>query len=129
MSFNASMLFFLFFLAASGRIIQIFLKHSLKMGMFSIVSLVVNLLILVFVPATMFFGFLAGIFGFIAQILAAPFGWIAYALSAYELLVVDLFSRLPFAAFNFSIPLWLMLLIYAIYAVTIYRLNLKNKKT
>ena len=41
-----------------------------KMGMFSVVSLPVNLLVLIFVPITMFFGFLAGGIGFISQIFA-----------------------------------------------------------
>jgi competence protein ComEC len=103
---------------------QIFVLPFLlyKMGLFSVVSLPVNLLILIFVPATMFFGFATGIAGFISQIIFVPFGWISYAFSAYELWIVDVFSKLPFAAFNISIPFWLMLLIYAGYALVLYKL-------
>jgi competence protein ComEC len=103
---------------------QIFVLPFLlyKMGLFSVVSLPVNLLILIFVPATMFFGFATGIAGFISQIISVPFGWISYAFSAYELWIVDVFSKLPFAAFNISIPFWLMLLIYAGYALVLYKL-------
>jgi competence protein ComEC len=107
---------------------QIFVLPFLlyKMGLFSIVSLPVNLLVLIFVPATMFFGFLAGIIGFISYLLATPFGWIAYIFSAYELWIVNLFSKLPFAAFNISISFWLMLVIYAIYVIALYKLNKKR---
>ena len=106
---------------------QIFILPFLlyKMGLFSAVALAVNLLILIFVPATMFFGFASGIAGFISQILSIPFGWIAYAFSAYELWVVDIFSKLPFASFNISISFWPMILIYSIYIIILFKLNRK----
>lgn len=109
---------------------QIFVLPLLlyKMGIFSAVSLPVNLLILIFVPVTMFFGFITGILGMIAQILAVPFGWISYAFLQYELFVVKIFAKLPFASFNISnFPLWLMLGMYAVYAIIIYEINAKNK--
>lgn len=107
---------------------QIFVLPLLlyKMGLFSVVALPVNLLILIFVPATMFFGFAAGGLGFISHFLAIPFSWVAYIFSAYELWIVDLFSKLPFAAFNISIPFWLMILIYAGYGIVLYKLSEKN---
>ncbi len=113
-------------IASSTVSTQIFVLPFIlyKMGLFSLVALPVNLLILIFVPITMFFGFFAGGLGFISNFLAIPFGWIAYAFSAYELWVVNLFSKLPFASFNISISLWLMILIYMIYALIIF----KNKK-
>ena len=97
-----------------------------KMGMFSIVGLPVNLLILSFVPVTMFFSFIAAGLGFISQFLSLPFGWIAYGLSAYELWITNIFSKLPFSSFNIFIPFWLMLLIYAGYALVLYKLNKKK---
>ena len=108
---------------------QIFVLPFLlyQMGLFSAVALPVNLLILFFVPLTMFFGFLAGGLGFISGFLAVPFGWIVYALSAYELWIVNLFSKLPFAAFNISIPFWLTLFIYIGYAILLFKLS-RNKK-
>ncbi len=108
---------------------QIFVLPFLlyKMGMFSVVSLPVNLLVLFFVPITMFFGFLAGGLGFVSGFLATPFGWIAYAFSTYELWIVNLFSKLPFAAFDISIPLWLTLFIYIGYAILLFKLS-RNKK-
>jgi len=94
-----------------------------KMGEISIVSLPVNLLILIFVPVTMLFGFLTGLLGFFGTIFSVPFAWPAYFLLAYDLKVVDIFSSIPFASVNLKVPLWIMSLIYVIYAVIILKLN------
>lgn len=98
-----------------------------KTGVFSIVSLPVNLLILSAIPITMLFGFLAGMTAFISTVLALPFAYGAYALLAYELAVVEWFARLPFAAVALaSFPLWLVVLWYAGYGVIILRMRQKN---
>lgn len=102
---------------------QIFVLPLLlyKMGLFSAVSLPVNLLILTFVPVTMFFGFLTSGIGMISSALSIPFGWISYALTQYELWIVKIFASLPFASKTISnFPLWPMLIIYAFYAIIIY---------
>lgn len=88
-----------------------------KTGVLSIVSLPVNLLILSAVPATMLLGFLTGIAGFLGSAFAAPFAFLSYALLAYDLAVVDWFSKLPFAALSLPyFPLWLAVFWYGIYA-------------
>lgn len=110
---------------------QIFVLPLLlyKMGLFSLVSLPVNLLVLIFVPVTMFFGFLTGGLGMASNILSTPFGWIGYAFLQYELRVVDFFAKLPFSSFTIkNFPFWLTLFVYIIYSVIIYRINAKKKK-
>lgn len=115
-------------------------------GIFSLVGLPVNILILPFIPATMFFGFMAAGLGFASTllgtsastalgagvfgVLAAPFGWTDYILLGYQLKVVEFFSSLPFSSFSFSrFPFWLTLFFYAGYAILIYKYkNGKNKK-
>jgi len=98
-----------------------------KMGLFSIVGVPVNLLVLIFIPATMFFGFVTAMAGFISTFLSIPFRWITYGLLAYQLKVVDLFASLPFASFTINnFPLWLMLLVYAVYAILIFKLYKRN---
>ena len=83
-----------------------------------------NVLILAAIPLTMLFGFLAGVFGFVWGILALPFAWVAYALLAYELVVVEWFARLPFAAITLaSFPAWVAALWYAVYGVVIWRMR------
>lgn len=96
------------------------------MGQLSIVALPVNLLILPFVPATMLFGFLTSIFGFLGGFLSAPFGLAAYLLLHYELKIVDFFSHLPFAAVSVSnFPLIAVVGIYLIYGVALIFLHRK----
>lgn len=73
-----------------------------KTGLFSIVGLPVNFLILPFIPLTMFFGFAVGITGMLNALLSAPFGWASYGLLQYELFIVDIFAKLPFSAINIS---------------------------
>lgn len=105
---------------------QIFVLPMLlyKMGELSLVALPVNLLILFAIPATMFFGFLTGIFGFISTLLAFPVAFVAYALLDYELRVVEFFSHLPFASLAVNyFPLWFALLVYAFYLVIYLRLR------
>jgi len=59
---------------------QIFVLPLLlyKMGQLSLVALPVNLLILIFVPLTMLFGFLTGMIGFLSIALSLPFAFITY---------------------------------------------------
>lgn len=117
-------------IAAATISTQIFVLPLLlyKTGIFSAVSLPVNLLILIFVPATMLFGFFTGVLGMIWGTLSIPFGWISYALLQYELSIVQFFANLPFASFNIkNFPPWLTLAIYAFCGWWIHKLE-QNKK-
>jgi competence protein ComEC len=108
---------------------QIFVLPLLlyKTGIFSAVALPVNLLILIFMPLTMFFGFIAGTLGIIAKTIAVPFGWLGYALTQYELWVVKIFSNLPFSSFNIkNFPLFLTIVIYVIFAVLLFGFKRKG---
>ncbi|MBU1557581.1 ComEC family competence protein [Patescibacteria group bacterium] len=92
------------------------------MGDFSVVSIPVNLLVLMFIPLTMLLGFLTGIFGFISSFLAIPFAYATYGLLTYELKIVDIFASLPFSSFHISyFPAWLMVSIYGIYFIWLLR--------
>jgi len=110
---------------------QIFVLPLLlyKMGLFSVVSLPVNLLVLLFVPITMFFGFITGGLGMIGSVLSIPFGWISYMFLQYELFVVKIFANLSFSSFNIkNFPLLVMWIMYAVYCWWIWKLN-KNKQS
>jgi len=109
---------------------QIFVLPLLlyMMGDFSLVSIPVNLLVLIFIPITMLFGFLAGMISFVNIIIALPFAYITYGLLAYELKIVEIFASLPFASFHISyFPFWMMVSIYSIYFVGLF--YLKDKTT
>ncbi|MCH7597773.1 ComEC/Rec2 family competence protein [Patescibacteria group bacterium] len=93
------------------------------MGELSLVALPVNMLILMFVPLTMLFGFLTGVVGFVSLTLATPFAWVTHALLTYELFVVDIFSVLPFASISIqTFPLWAMLGLYFVYGAVLLKL-------
>lgn len=93
-------------------------------GELSLVALPVNLLILVFVPVTMLFGFVTGLVGLLSSVIALPFAFVSYLLLSYELTVVDLFSSIPFASINIpSISIWGVGVIYAIYSVILWKLT------
>ena len=95
-----------------------------KMGMLSLVALPVNLLILMFIPLTMLFGFITGMVGFVSTLLSFPFAFVTNVLLTYQLKVVDIFASLPFAAIEINyFPIWITILVYVIYGVFIWRWN------
>lgn len=99
---------------------QIFVLPLLvfKTGQLSLAGLPVNFLILPFIPSTMLFGFAAGILGMINWFISIPFGWASYALLQYELWVVEVFSRLPFASVATPKFSWLFpVLAYVVLAI------------
>lgn len=98
-----------------------------KMGNLSLVALPANVLILPFIPITMVFGFLTGFAGTISYFFAVPFGFISYIFLHYELGVIDLFSRFPFASFSISnFPLIFTILIYAYFIYRLFGRSIKS---
>jgi len=99
------------------------------MGNLSLVALPANLLILVFVPVTMLFGFLTWLAGSLNYILSLPFAWISWALLEYELSVVEIFSSFQFASVEVPyFPAAFSALIYGLFAYLIF-LRKKYPKT
>ncbi len=94
---------------------QIFVLPFLlyKMGLFSILALPINLIILPLIPILMGFGFVAGLAGLVSSHLALPLIQVPQVVLSYILLVVQKSSVLPFAAYNIqNFPLWLTLFLY-----------------
>ncbi|MEK7566852.1 MAG: ComEC/Rec2 family competence protein [Patescibacteria group bacterium] len=79
-------------LSAQVAVLPVLLQNS---DSFSFLSFPANLLILIFVPATMLFGFLSGVLVWIHPWAAYPFSWAAHFLSSYELGVASFFASLP----------------------------------
>jgi len=81
-------------------------------GQVSLIAPIMNVLVLLAVPPAMFFGFLTGLLGFVwikLAFLAAAASWI---LLTYILKAVELGSRLPFAAVNFTINFYVVVIYY-----------------
>jgi hypothetical protein len=98
-----------------------------KMGNLSLVALPANMLILPFIPFTMFLGFLTIFAGLIYSVLAVPFGYIAYLFLHYELGVINFLSNLSFSAiFVSNFPLFFTIIIYAYFIYRLFGRNIKK---
>ncbi len=75
---------------------------------FSLISLVVNILILPLVPVVMFFGFFTGLIGIFVVPLGKILGFIVWALAHYQLWIVERFAEFPFASVSISLP-WIVI--------------------
>ncbi len=87
----------------------------------SIVSIMVNVLVLWILPFTMLFGFISVVSHVFFAPLAAVFSWMSWAMMAYVVYVVRLFASLSFAAVPFAIPLWCCLALYCGIIYGIYK--------
>jgi competence protein ComEC len=86
-------------------------------GLFSIVSLPVNLLVLPIVPAAMFASFIAGVVGSVSQVAGVVLGAPAYVLLEYMLVVAETAAAFPAAAV--SAPLTSLAMLMAVYVVLV----------
>jgi len=84
---------------------------------FSLVSLPVNVLILPFVPLAMMFGFTAGVFGIIWPLLGKMVGFLAWALTSYQIWIVRYFASLRYSNLSVDLNLWAIIFIYVIIIV------------
>jgi len=97
-------------IAASISVLPILLYLT---GVFSVVSLPANILILLFIPIAILFIFLTGIFGFLSYLISIPFGYISHLILSYILSVIHFMGSLSFASFSIqSFPLILTISIY-----------------
>ncbi|MFN4181432.1 MAG: ComEC/Rec2 family competence protein [Candidatus Paceibacteria bacterium] len=98
-----------------------------KMGNLSLVALPANFLILPFIPITMLLGFVTGFVGLVFPILSLVPGYITSVLLGYELLIIEKFASLPFAAITISrFPLGLALFIYACFIYKLFHKDILN---
>lgn len=96
----------------------------------SVVSILANLLILLIIPITMLFVFLAALSGFIFYPLSLVFGWAAYWLLHWEISVVKILSTLEWASLEINgfrvigLILWYGIIFSLLFAIS----KLSNKK-
>ena len=111
---------------------QVFVMPLLlySIGEFSIVSVIVNVLVVPLVPMTMLFGFITGAVGLVSQTFAIVFMFPAYLLLNLQLIFVELFNKLSFASVHIPpIPWWLVLGLYfsiGIWVAKQYKKNLES---
>lgn len=96
-------------------------------GSLSLVALPVNMIVLVAVPAAMFFSFLAAVVGILFPALAVIAGLPAYALLSYVLGVVAVSVRIPYATLSLpAFSVWIMFGVYVAMFIWLYRLYTKK---
>src|SRR3989339_2220429 len=89
------------------------------MGDFSIIAIVVNLLVLLFIPYTMLTGFIASLIAYAHFTLALPFSYATYLLLAWILGVSHYLGNLSFASIALPpVSWWLVVLVY--FAIIIF---------
>lgn len=112
-----------FFTTFSAQLAVIPILFS-QFGSFSPIGFVTNVLILTFVPITMFFGFFIVFASIFSSYLAMLVGWIANLFVSYELFVIDIFSAVPAKISAASFPIWISVIYYAVLiAVIVYARN------
>ena len=106
--------------------VQIFLLPMLiKMsGIFSLVSFVLNILILPLVPWAMLFGFLTGAFGSVSLVLSSPFGVATYVLTQIILRLAEIAEKIPLAFLQVgSLPTFVVIVFYIFYAWAFWKFS------
>lgn len=110
---------------------QIFVSPFIlyMMGQISVIGVVVNILVLPFIPLTMLAVFLTGVLGFIWEPLSLVAGWAIHALLSYELFMVVNFARVPYAALNIPpFSFWWVAGFYGVFTVAyLYRTKFISK--
>lgn len=97
-----------------------------QFGRLSMVAPLVNILILWIIPWLMFFGFFAIIVGALFFPLGLVIAWIAGIGLRYVIIVVEFFGRQSWAAVDWKIPWWGMVLMYL---VIIFYVQKKRKSS
>lgn len=101
-----------------------------KMGTFSFISLIANIVVLPAIPFAMGFGLLAGLIGVFSLGLAYPFAWVTSKLLWYITGLVTFFAKVPFASVTLRhVPLLLSLSLYGVIGMLVYKAWKEKEKT
>ncbi len=98
------------------------------MGQLSLIGVLVNILVLPFIPVTMLLVFVTGALGFISGSLALLAGWGAHILLAYELGLVQYFARVPLAALTIpAFSIWWVAAFYAVFFTAYFTVSYRQR--
>lgn len=98
-------------------------------GQISLVSTIVNVLVLSVIPLAMGLVFLVGIIGLFYIPLGKIVGFVLYIVLKYIIIVVENFSKLSFASYFFKINSWWWLpIVYLVLLLVIVKLRKINEK-
>ena len=84
-------------------------------GMFSLVSVIVNILVLPMVPIAMFLTFLTGMAGLMSETIGSVMGYGAYLSLAYIIEIARTFANMRLSAMTINaFPFWVVVVSYVI---------------
>lgn len=96
-------------------------------GKVSLYSFFSNILVLPFVPISMFLGFYSGVLAFMSKYLSLIFAIPLNFLLKYFIFIANLFAKMPFSQINLPIPsIWLVFIFYTITIFVLYRFSNKD---
>ncbi|KKU78537.1 MAG: ComEC/Rec2-related protein [Parcubacteria group bacterium GW2011_GWA2_47_7] len=90
-------------------------------GMFSLVSLPVNMLVLPLIPFTMLFGFIAGVVGIVFPVLGGLVALPAHALLSWILFTARASAQIPYAAVSLPISVLSVFILYVTFSIYLWR--------
>jgi competence protein ComEC len=98
-----------------------------SIGEFSIISVVVNILVLPAVPIAMLLTFITGIVGFVSTEFALLVGYGAYITLLYIIQIAEFFGSLSFATISVpAFPSYIMVLLYLLLGCVVYFIHRKE---
>jgi len=102
---------------------QIFVLPLLiyNFGQVSLISPLINILILPLIPFVTIFGFIFSFIGIFFQSLARILFWLIYFMLAYIIKTVNFFSKFSFASLTFKNVSWIWLIVFYLLLVVIVR--------
>jgi competence protein ComEC len=89
-------------------------------GIFSVMALPVNILVLPLVPAAMGLVTITGSLGAVSSYLAFIPGFFTYGILAYILGIIRIAAQMPFASFSFKISSYTMVVAYLVFTVLVW---------
>jgi competence protein ComEC len=92
-----------------------------QFGRLSLVAPLANLLIVWIVPYLMLIGFISIMLSVIFFPLAWLVAWVAYLGLKYVIIMAHYLSSWPLASINFTVPLWVMIILYSSIIFYIYK--------
>ena len=118
-------------IVASTLATQVFVSPFIlhMMGQISIIGMIVNILVLPFVPITMLSVFLTGFLGMMWYPLSIPFGWMSHLLLSYELFMVETFAKVPYA--SVKVPMfsyWWVVGFYVVFILLLIFFGVRKKR-
>ena len=113
------------FCATLGAQIAVLPLILSSFGRLSLIAPLANLAVLFFIPATMFWGFLAGFIGIFWSGLAKSVSWIAWLFLSGEIKLIEIFAAFPLAGFDLKIGKFWMIILYGMILVWAVKKKIK----